>query len=160
MLFANEWGLSTTLMQEHDGKMHPVRFIERVLKDAEMNYHPAEKEVLALLLLLKTCYTQLAGRTLHVYTRFSILEWVHKSKSLFGRAIQFAVLLSLWHLKVQRVKEKDTAFAQLLQSSITNFVDLDESLAPPSKGSPTIRMDHLSTLRETTQRPPRIRCLF
>ncbi|KAG3052034.1 hypothetical protein PC121_g17507 [Phytophthora cactorum] len=109
-----------------------------------MNYHPAEKEVLALLLLLKTCYMQLAGKTLHVYTRFSTLEWVHKSKSLFGRAVQFAVLLSPWHLKVQRVKEQDVVFAQLLQSSITNFVDLEESLAPlapPNKGSTTIRMD-------------------
>ncbi|KAG3232066.1 hypothetical protein PI124_g22845 [Phytophthora idaei] len=130
-------------MQEHEGKLHPVRFVGRVLKESEMNYHPAEKEVLALLLLLKTCYMQLAGKTLHVYTRFSTLEWVHKSKSLFGRAAQFAVLLSPWHLKVQRVKEQDVVFAQLLQSSITNFVDLEESLAPlapPNKGSPTIRM--------------------
>ncbi|KAE9034111.1 hypothetical protein PR002_g8314 [Phytophthora rubi] len=143
-LFANEWALSTTLMQEHEGLLHPVRFSGRVLKDAEMNYHPAEKEVLALLLLLKQCYTELAGRTLNVYTRFSTLDWIHRSKSLFGRAIQFSVLLSPWHLKVQRVSEKDTAFAQLLQSTITNFVTLEDSLAlvaPPTKGSPTVRMD-------------------
>ncbi|KAE9095841.1 hypothetical protein PF007_g17233 [Phytophthora fragariae] len=143
-LFANESAVSTTLMQEHDGLMHPVRFCGRVLKDAEMNYHPAEKEVLALLQLLKVCYTQLAGRTIHVYTRFSTLEWVHKSKSLFGRATQFAVLLSPWHLVVQRVKEKDCAFAQLLQSTITSFVDLDDSLGPvtqPTRGSPGVRMD-------------------
>nr|KAE8923099.1 hypothetical protein PF009_g26646 [Phytophthora fragariae] len=31
-LFANEWAVSTTLMQEHDGLMHPVRFCGRVLK--------------------------------------------------------------------------------------------------------------------------------
>ncbi|KAG3069725.1 hypothetical protein PI124_g21477 [Phytophthora idaei] len=66
MLLANEWALSTTLMQEHEGKLHPVRFLGRVLKESEMNYHPAEKEVLALLLLLKTCYMQLAEMTLHV----------------------------------------------------------------------------------------------
>ncbi|KAE9158594.1 hypothetical protein PF004_g31828 [Phytophthora fragariae] len=42
-LFANERAVSSTLMQEHDGLMHPVRFCGRVLKDAEMNYHPAEK---------------------------------------------------------------------------------------------------------------------
>ncbi|ETO83368.1 hypothetical protein F444_02579 [Phytophthora nicotianae P1976] len=144
MLFANEWALSTALMQEYEDKLHPVRFLGRVLKDSEMNYHPAEKEVLALLLLLKTCYTQLAGKTLRVYTRFSTLVWVHKSKSFFGRVVQFAVLLSPWHLIVERVKEKDVAFAQLLQSTITNFVDLEETLAPlapPSKGSPSIRMD-------------------
>ncbi|OWY94296.1 hypothetical protein PHMEG_00036011, partial [Phytophthora megakarya] len=128
-LFANEWALSFTLMQEHGGKMHPVRFCGRVLKEAEMNYHPDEKEVLALLLLLKTCYTQLAGRTIQVYTRFSTSEWVHTSKSLFG---------------LTRVKEKDCAFAQLLQAGLTIFVDLEDSLAtvtPPTKGSFTVHMD-------------------
>ncbi|KAG3067122.1 hypothetical protein PI125_g23713 [Phytophthora idaei] len=66
MLFANEWALSMPLMQEHEGKLHPVRFFGRMLKESEMNYHPAEKEVLALLLLLKSCYMQLAEMTLHV----------------------------------------------------------------------------------------------
>ncbi|OWZ01381.1 LOW QUALITY PROTEIN: hypothetical protein PHMEG_00027242 [Phytophthora megakarya] len=127
MLYANERALSVTIMQMHDDKLHPVRFCGSVLKDAEMNYHSAEKEVLALLLLLKVCYTQLAGKTLHVYTRYSTLAWVHKSKSLFGRAVQFAVLL-----------------LKLLQSTITKFVDLNESLAlvaSPTKGSPSTRMD-------------------
>ncbi|OWZ10082.1 hypothetical protein PHMEG_00017118, partial [Phytophthora megakarya] len=76
-------------MQMHDDKLHPV------------------------------CYTQLAGKTLHVYTRYSTLAWVHKSKCLFGCAVQFA-------------------------STITNFVDLDESpalVAPPTKESPSTRMD-------------------
>ncbi|GMF29474.1 unnamed protein product [Phytophthora fragariaefolia] len=90
MLFANEWALSTTILQMHDDKLHPVRFCGRVLKDSELNYHPAEKEVLALLLVLKMCYTQLAGRQLKVYTRFSTLDWIYKSKSLFGRASQLA----------------------------------------------------------------------
>ncbi|OWY93621.1 hypothetical protein PHMEG_00036912, partial [Phytophthora megakarya] len=120
-LFANEWTLISTLMQKHDGKMHSVRFCGHVLKEAAMNYHPAEKEVLALLLLLKTCYTQLAGRTIHEYTRFSTLEWVHTSKSLLGRTTQFAVMLSPWHLVVTRVKEKDSAFVQLLQAGLTSF---------------------------------------
>uniref|UniRef100_H3H486 Peptidase A2 domain-containing protein n=1 Tax=Phytophthora ramorum TaxID=164328 RepID=H3H486_PHYRM len=143
-LFANEWALSFTLMQYHDDKLHPVRFCGRVLKDAEMNYHPAEKEVLALLLVLKVCYSQLVGRTIHVYTRFSTLEWVHKSKTLFGRATHFTVMLSPWHLVVNRVKERDCTFAQLLQAGLTSFVELEDSLAPvtpPTKGSPTARMD-------------------
>ncbi|OWY91116.1 hypothetical protein PHMEG_00040441 [Phytophthora megakarya] len=107
MLYANEWALSTTLMQMHVDKLHPVRFCGRVLKDAEMNYHSAEKEVLAA-------------------------------------QVQFAVLLLPWQLKVQRVREKDYVFIQLLQSTITKFVDLDESLAlvaPPTKGSPSTRLD-------------------
>ncbi|GMF49733.1 unnamed protein product [Phytophthora fragariaefolia] len=144
MLFANDWALNTTLMQEHDGVMHPVRFCGRVLKANEVNYHPVEKEVLALLLLLKTCYTQLAGRTIHAYTRFSTLGWINTSKTPFGRSTQFAVMLSPWHLVVHRVTEDDSLFAQLLHSTITNFVGLDKSLqrcAPPSKWTPMARMD-------------------
>ncbi|GMF36296.1 unnamed protein product [Phytophthora fragariaefolia] len=144
MLFANEWALSTTLMQEHDGVMHRVRFCGRVLKDNEVNYHPVEKEVLALLLLLKTCYTQLAGRTINAYTRFSTLGWINTSKPLFGRSTQFAVMLSPWHLVVHRVTEDDSAFAQLLHSTITNFVGLDKALqrvASPSKRTSMVRMD-------------------
>ncbi|GMF30576.1 unnamed protein product [Phytophthora fragariaefolia] len=144
MLFANDWALSTTLMQEHDGVMHPVRFCGRVLKDNEVNYHPVEKEVLALLLLLKTCYTLLAGRTINAYTRFSTLGWINTSKTLFGRSTQFAVMLSPWHLVVHRVNEDDSAFAQLLHSTTTSFVGLDKALqrvAPPSKRTPMVRMD-------------------
>ncbi|OWZ04509.1 hypothetical protein PHMEG_00023572 [Phytophthora megakarya] len=107
--------------------MHPVRFYGRVLKDGEMNYHSAVKEVLALLLLLKICYTQLAGRTIHVYTQYSTLERVHISKSLFGRTTQFAVMLSPWHLVVTRDKEKKYSFAQLLQAGLTGFVDLEDT---------------------------------
>ncbi|OWZ16239.1 hypothetical protein PHMEG_0009997 [Phytophthora megakarya] len=144
ILYANEWALSGTLMQMHDEKIHPVRFCGRVLKVAEMNYHSAEKEELALLLLVKVCYIQRVEKTLHVYTRFSTLGWVHKSKSLFDRAVQFAVLLSPWQLEVQRVREKNCVFTQLLQSTITNFVGLDDLLAlvaPPNKGSPSTRLD-------------------
>ncbi|POM62384.1 LOW QUALITY PROTEIN: reverse transcriptase [Phytophthora palmivora] len=144
MLFANDWALSSTLMQMHDDKLHPVRFCGRVLKENEVNYHPAEKEVLALLQLLKICHTLLAGKVLHVYTRFSTLEWVFQSTSLYGLAVSFAVLLSPYHLKIKRVRERDVDFVQLLQASITPHVGLDESLehiAPPSKNSATVRMD-------------------
>ncbi|OWY96495.1 LOW QUALITY PROTEIN: hypothetical protein PHMEG_00033226, partial [Phytophthora megakarya] len=58
--------------------------------------------------------------------------------------VQVAVLLPPWQLEVQRVREKDCVFTQLLQSTITNFVDLDDSLAlvaPPTKGSPSTRLD-------------------
>ncbi|POM80690.1 Hypothetical protein PHPALM_1444 [Phytophthora palmivora] len=148
MLFANDWALSSTLMQMHNDKLHPVRFCGRVLKKNEVNYHPAEKEVLALLQLLKICHTLLAGKVLHVYTRFSnrfsTLEWVFQSTSLYDRVVSFAVLLSPYHLKIKRVRERDVDFVQLLQASVTPHVGLDESLehiAPPSTNSATVRLD-------------------
>ncbi|KAE9321149.1 hypothetical protein PR003_g17542 [Phytophthora rubi] len=131
-------------MQLHEDKLHPVRFCGRVLKDNEVNYLPAEKEVLALLQLLKVCYALLVGKTIHVYTRFLTLEWVFNLKSLYDREVSFAVLLSPHHLIIKRVRERDADFAQLLQASITPPIGLNESLdhiAPPSKGSASVRKD-------------------
>ncbi|KAG2796296.1 hypothetical protein PC118_g22015 [Phytophthora cactorum] len=94
--------------------------------------------------MLKACFTTLAGKRIKVYTRFSTLEWLTKSKTLFGRAVQFACMLSPWHLVIEKVPEKDVKFAQLLQSTVTGFVDLEDSLAPvapPSRDSATVRMD-------------------
>ncbi|GMF32097.1 unnamed protein product [Phytophthora fragariaefolia] len=75
---------------------------------------------------------------------FLTLGWINTSKTLFGRPTQFAVMLSPWHLVVHRVNKDDSAFAQLLHSTITNSVGLDEALqrvAPPSKRNPMVRMD-------------------
>ncbi|KAG2771582.1 hypothetical protein PC129_g16014 [Phytophthora cactorum] len=136
MLYTNAWAPSSTLMQPYDDKLHPDRFGERVSKENELDYHPAEKELVALLQLLKVCYLLLAGKTLHVYTGFSTLEWVFKPKSLYGRAVRFAVMLSPFDLMMKRVRERDVAIIQLLHASITPFIGLDESLkhlAPQSK---------------------------
>ncbi|KAG3121928.1 hypothetical protein PI126_g24356 [Phytophthora idaei] len=53
-------------------------------------------------------------------------------------------MLSPWYLVIEKVPENDVKFAQLLQSTVTSFVDLEDSLAPvapPSRGSATVRMD-------------------
>ncbi|KAG3044597.1 hypothetical protein PC121_g21806 [Phytophthora cactorum] len=110
---ANARALSATLLQEHESTLHPVLFRGRVLKDAEMDYHPAEKEVLSLLMMLKAWVTTLAGKRIKVYTRISTLEWLTKSKPLFGRAVQFAVMPSPWHLVIEKVPERT--------SSLLNF---------------------------------------
>ena len=114
MIFANVWVLSSTLMQFHDHKLHPVRFCGRVLKDNEKNYHPAKRDVLALLKLIKIAHTLFVKKTIHVYTRYSTLEWVFTSKSLYCRAVSFAVLLAPYPITIKRFSVRDVNFLQLL----------------------------------------------
>ncbi|GMF40704.1 unnamed protein product [Phytophthora fragariaefolia] len=90
MLFANDWALSTTLMQEHDGVMHPVPIRPRRSSNGPPSLRPC-------------CLRD--------------------------------------NLVVHRINEDD---AQLLHSTITNFVGLDKALqrvATPSKRTPMVRMD-------------------
>ena len=96
-----------------------------MLKESEVNYQPAEREVLALVRFLKINHTFLAGKVIHAYTRLSTMEWLFTIKALYVRAFSFAVLLSSYHLKIKRVSGRDVDFAQLLQASVTPSICLD-----------------------------------
>ncbi|KAE8907385.1 hypothetical protein PF003_g8788 [Phytophthora fragariae] len=104
----------------------------------------AEKEVLALLLVLRSMLYSVVGNLSESTLGFQRSSCVHKSKTLFGRATQFASLAVAVAPGGPTETEKDCAFAQMLQAGLTSFVDLDESLAsvaPPSKGLPNVRLD-------------------
>ena len=128
MLYANNWAVSATIMQEHDEKLHPVKFVGRVLKASEINYQLAEKEILALLRVLKVCYTMLVGHKINVLTRFSSIKWIFTSKSTYGRHHLFATLLSPWDLVIRRVDPADCGYAGLLTAGIVPPEKIDEAL--------------------------------
>ncbi|POM69691.1 Reverse transcriptase [Phytophthora palmivora] len=87
ILHANQWAACAVLGQEHDGVIQPVRFTGRVLNDAELRYHIAEKEVLAVIRVLHVFKTLIEGCSLVVYTRHSVLKWVIKSKTANGHLV-------------------------------------------------------------------------
>ncbi|OWZ05746.1 reverse transcriptase [Phytophthora megakarya] len=59
VVYASDWAISGSLMQEYDQIYHPVTFASRTLKSNELNYGIAEKEVLALLRILDLNYNTL-----------------------------------------------------------------------------------------------------
>jgi hypothetical protein len=125
--------VSAVLAQEHDGKLWPVRFTGRTLHDAELRYHESKKEVLALLRVLTTFYTLVAGSELIMYTRFSVLKWLMTSKSLGDRLLKWATFLSPWTFEVRKIDRDQDALASLFTAGITPREKLDEiasELAP------------------------------
>ncbi|OWZ13202.1 LOW QUALITY PROTEIN: reverse transcriptase [Phytophthora megakarya] len=61
IVYASDWAISASLMQEHDRIYHPVAFASRTLKTNELNYNVTEKEVLVLLRVLELYYNLLVG---------------------------------------------------------------------------------------------------
>ena len=59
IVYASEWAISAALVQNHEGTLMPVTFTSRTLKTNELNYSTVEKEVLALLRILESCFTML-----------------------------------------------------------------------------------------------------
>ncbi|OWZ09996.1 reverse transcriptase [Phytophthora megakarya] len=140
ILHANPWAISAVLGQDHDGTIIFVRFVGRVLQNAELRYHPADKRGLALLCVLNTCHTMITScseKKIRVYTRYLVLAWLFKSKTVDGRCLKWAVNMSPWDLDIRRVENDEDGLAAILGAGITPRERLDEvaETLVPEKGS-------------------------
>ncbi|OWZ12869.1 reverse transcriptase [Phytophthora megakarya] len=131
---ANQWAACAVLGQEHDGLIQPVRFTVRVLHDAGLRYHIAEKEVIAGLRVLQVFRTLIQDCPLIVYTRHSVLKWIMKSKTADGRCVPWGVLQ--WHQDVRKIQRDVDGLAVILGGGITPREHLDEVTEEliPAKG--------------------------
>ncbi|ETM97402.1 hypothetical protein PPTG_20315, partial [Phytophthora nicotianae INRA-310] len=111
---------------EHEGVIQPVRFTGRVLHDAELKYHIAEKEVLAVIRVLRTSKALIEGCPLVVYTRYSVLKWVIGSKTADGRTVPWGVALSQYDLDIRKVQKDEDGLSAILGAGITPREHLDE----------------------------------
>ncbi|KAE8989208.1 hypothetical protein PR001_g21831 [Phytophthora rubi] len=146
---ANQWAACAVLGQEYDGVIHPVRFTGRVLNDAELRYHVAEKEVVAVMRVLDVFQTLVQNCLVKVFTRHSVLSWLLKSKTADGRCVRWGVILSHWNLEVHKIQRDEDGLPAILGAGITSREHLDEvaeSLIPAKgrvKAPPVISMEML-----------------
>ncbi|GMF46692.1 unnamed protein product [Phytophthora fragariaefolia] len=116
---ANRWAACAVLGQEYDGKIQPVRFTGRVLNDAELRYHIAEKEVIAVLRVLQVFRTLLEGCRLEVYTRHFVFKWILQSKTADGRCVPWRVMLSHLDITVRKGQRDEDGLAAIMGAGIT-----------------------------------------
>ncbi|KAE8993020.1 hypothetical protein PR001_g20782 [Phytophthora rubi] len=146
---ANQWAACAVLGQEYDGVIHPVRFTGRVLNDAELRYHVAEKEVMAVMRVLDVFQTLVQNCLVKVFTRHSVLNWLLKSKTADGRCVRWGVILSHWNLEVHKIQRDEDGLPAILGAGITPREHLDEVAESliPAKGRvmapPVISMEML-----------------
>ena len=76
IVYASEWTILTSLVQDHEGQLMPVTSTSRTLKANELNYSMVKKEVMALLHILETCFTMLVTLPHKFLTRRSTLAWL------------------------------------------------------------------------------------
>ncbi|OWZ03256.1 reverse transcriptase [Phytophthora megakarya] len=133
---ANQWAACAVLGQMHDGLVQPVRFTGRVLSDAELKYHIAEKEVLAVMRVLHVFKNVIKGCPLIIYTRHSVLKWVINSRTAEGRLVPWGVALSQYDLEIRKVSRDEDGLAAIMGAGITPREHLDEvaEVLIPAKG--------------------------
>ncbi|KAE9298783.1 hypothetical protein PR003_g23144 [Phytophthora rubi] len=119
IVYASEWAVSASLVQDHDGINLPVMFTSRTLKQNELNYGIVEKEVLALLRMLDLGYSMLVGRSIQVLARHSTLAWLFRAAGLHGRLGQWAALLSPWTLEITKCTREEDEILGSLAAAVT-----------------------------------------
>ncbi|OWY95583.1 LOW QUALITY PROTEIN: reverse transcriptase [Phytophthora megakarya] len=113
---ANPWAACAVLGQEHEGLIHPVRFTGRVLKESELRYHIAEKEVLAI---LRTPWIRIPSCGVYALL-----------------CTKWGLELSRWTLEIYRTQKDENGLAAILGPGITPREHLDEVAETliPAKG--------------------------
>ncbi|KAE8978957.1 hypothetical protein PF011_g23041 [Phytophthora fragariae] len=119
IVYASEWAVSAVLTQQHDNVYMPVKFTSRTLKPNDLRYDIVEKEVLALLRILTSCFTMLAGRRVRVLTRHTTLAWLFRKNNPQGRLSQWAALHSPWELQIERSTRGEEELLGVIAACIT-----------------------------------------
>ncbi|KAE9306181.1 hypothetical protein PR003_g21303 [Phytophthora rubi] len=141
IVYASEWAVSASQVQDHDGINLPVMFTSRTLKQNELNYGIAEREVLALLRMLDLGYSMLVGRPIQVLARHSTLAWLFRAARLQGRLGQLAALLSPWTLEITKCTRGEDEILGFLAAAITPRSVVDQALtviAPRKEPRPSV----------------------
>ena len=122
VLYPTQWAVSATVCQLSDGLLRPIRFCGRTLKGTESRYDPWALEVLALLRALRTCFYELSGAPLKVYTQFPVLQWVSSSKKSRAEFINWSVLLAPCDIEYISIAAEDARlrFSALLTVSMVS----------------------------------------
>jgi len=123
---ANRWAECAVLGQEYDGVILPVRYTGRVLNDAELRCHIAEKEVIAIIRTLQVFRTLVEDCPIIVYSRYSVLKLVINSKSADGRCVPWGLALSHWDMDIRKVQRDEDGLAVIMGAGITPREHLDE----------------------------------
>ncbi|OWY93124.1 hypothetical protein PHMEG_00037596 [Phytophthora megakarya] len=95
--------------------------------------------------------TSCSAKKIRVYTRYSVLAWLFKSKTVDRRCLKWAVNLSPWDLDIRRVENDEDGLAAILGAGITPRERLDEvgETLVPDKGSriktPPVSLEMLSS---------------
>ncbi|OWZ15318.1 reverse transcriptase [Phytophthora megakarya] len=123
----NPWTACAVLDQEYEVLIHTLRFTGRVLKESELRYHIAEKEVLAILRTLELFRPLIHGLefSVVVYTRYSVLKWQLQSNTADGRHLKWGWNYQDGHLKSTGLRKMRTASQPSL-----GLVLLPETLIP------------------------------
>lgn len=111
---ASDRSLGAILMQDHEGRLHPVAYASRKLLPREKAYSTIERECLALIWGIQKFSVYLYGAPFVVETDHQPLSYLKQAKQLNSRVLRWSLLLQEYQFTVKYIKGKENVGADYL----------------------------------------------
>jgi hypothetical protein len=111
---ASNLGVGACLLQEHNGRKHPVMYASRKLLDREQNYAVGEREALAIVWAVSKFTRFLYGRHFTLESDHRPLQYLNSSDSKSPRLMRWSLALQPYRYTVKYIRGKDNFCADLL----------------------------------------------
>jgi transposase InsO family protein len=111
---ASETGIGACLLQEYEGKNHPVMYASKKLLDREQNYAVAEREALAIVWGINKFHRFLYGRHFTLETDHRSLQYLNTSESKSPRLMRWSLALQPYRYTVKYIRGTENLCADFL----------------------------------------------
>ena len=128
---ASDFALSGVLSQVFPDGCHPIGFLSRKLRAAELNYDTHDKELLAIIESLKGWrhWTMETSLPVKVLTDHNNLKYFMTSKELNRRQVRWAQFLSDYNFELVHRPGKDNVIADALSRRSQDALDMGDRAA-------------------------------
>ena len=111
---ASDKGLGAALLQEHEGKLHPVSYASRTLNKAECNYYVTKKEALAVVWALRNYKYVILGYPVVVITDHKPLLALFRKAPPDALMNRWMVLIQEYQPLIRHIPGKQNVLADVL----------------------------------------------
>lgn len=101
MCETSDYAVGAILGQHKDEKLHAIYCANKMLDEAQINYHTTEKELLAIMFAVDKFQSYLIGSKIIVYTDHTSLQSLLTKKDAKPRLIQCILLLQEFDMEIR-----------------------------------------------------------